>query len=210
MKPATEGQSAVEFWENIYRDAAPQTSGRPSLVLERFAKDRGPGRALDLGCAKGDDLVWLAKRGWRALGVDVAPSALRLAAANARRNGVAGRTEFERHDLAESFPEGEFDLVSAVFLQTPLEFPRTAVLRRAAASLRSGGLLLIASHQKVAPWSWSDPATELPDADVRLGELDLDPGGWRRLFVGPLERDARGPDGQVASVTDAVVALERL
>ncbi len=209
MTSVAKSQSAETFWENIYRDASPRTSGRPSHVLERFAKNRMPGKALDLGCAKGDDVIWLAKSGWQTLGVDIAPSALRIAAANAGRNGVANRARFDRHDLAESFPEGTFDLVSAVFLQTPLDFPRIAVLRRAAASVSPSGLLLIASHQRVAPWSWSDPEVELPDAEARLAELDLDPDAWRRIFVGPIERDAVNADGRTAPVVDAVIALER-
>ena len=37
------------FWEDRYRDASPETSGRPSAVLVRYAEARTPGRALELG-----------------------------------------------------------------------------------------------------------------------------------------------------------------
>lgn len=203
-------KDALDFWDNVYSDASPETNGRPSAVLKRFVQDRTPGAALDLGCAKGDDVVWLARQSWHVTGVDVSPSALRLAVANAERNGVTDHITFEQHDLATSFPAGTFDLVSAMFLQTPLAFPWAAVLRRAAASLRDGGLLLIATHQRLAPWSWGDRDARQPDANERLAELALDPANWQELFVGSInKRQATGPGGETAEVVDAVVALER-
>ena len=210
MTTNSRSQSAQSFWENIYRDASPETSGLPTHALRRLVENRKPGNALDLGCAKGDDIVWLAGIGWQAFGVDISSSALSIATENAQRNGVTDRTRFRRYDLAESFPEGSFDLVSALFLETPLEFPYIQVIRRAADAVRSGGLLLVATHQHVAPWSWSDPASNFPTAKDRLTELDLNLGDWRSILVGPVERDAIGPEGQIAPVTDAVIALERM
>lgn len=210
MRPEQASETAANFWEGLYGNASSQTSGLPSAILKRFAAGRAPGHALDLGCAKGDDVVWLAKRGWRALGVDISNAALGLAAQNAKRNGVADRVALERHDLSVSFPDGEFDLVSAVFLQTPFEFPRAAVLQTAAARVRPSGLLLVATHQSRAPWSWSAPNEREIPAQERLEEIDLELSGWSQIFVGPFHRVATGPDGQRAEVTDAVIALERL
>lgn len=208
--PDLGSKTAEEFWEDIYSNASSQTSGRPSKILARFAEHRPPGDALDLGCAKGDDAVWLAKQGWRARGVDISKAALRMAAENAKRNDVADRVAFEQHDLSRSFPDGAFDLVSAMFLQTPFDFPRSAVLRSAAAAVRPSGLLLIATHQTHAPWSWSDPDVAAPSAEERLVETGIDVSQWRQIFVGPVHRTATGPQGQAAGVTDAVLALERL
>ena len=100
---------------------------------------------------------------------------------------------FERHDLASTFPEGRFDLVSALFLHSPVEFPRTRVLRAA-----------------VAPWSWTDPGTVFPTPEQSLAALDLNPSRWHGEFVGAPEREATGPKGESATVTDNVIALRRL
>jgi len=208
--PDLGSKTAEEFWEDIYGNASSQTSGRPSKILARFAEHRPPGDALDLGCAKGDDAVWLAKQGWQALGVDISNAALRIATENAKRNNVADRVAFQQHDLSRSFPSGAFDLVSALFLQTPFDFPRAAVLQRAAAAVRPSGLLLMATHQTYAPWSWSDPDATGPSAGERLAESGIDVSQWRQIFVGPVHRMASGPQGQHAGVTDAVVALKRL
>ena len=59
-------------------------------------------------------------------------TALEHARRSAERAGVADRTAFERHDLSRSLPEGPFDLVTAMFLHSPVELVRAEVLRRAA------------------------------------------------------------------------------
>lgn len=207
MKPENKDISPMQFWEERYENSKGETSGKPSLALERYVKDRRPGVALDLGCAKGDDAVWLAKQGWQVMGADISVAALKHAAANAARNGVEVR--LEQHDLAKSFPSGEFDLISANFLQTPFDFPWEDVIRRAAAAIRPSGLLLAVTHERVAPWSWGDPKLELPGAKERLADLALPQDAWTPIFVGPIDREAKGPKGERFKVRDAVIALER-
>lgn len=202
-------QSPEVFWDDLYRSRTKPTDKNPSAVLKRFASDRVPGTALDLGCARGDDVVWLATQGWNATGVDISATAVEYARQSAEQSGVSGRTTFVQLDLAADFLGGEFDLVAATFLQTPLDFPRIAVLTNAANAVRAGGMLLITAHQRIAPWSWGNPDAVLPDGRQRLAELNLNPNDWSEIFVGSIERVAKGPEGQSAPVTDAVVALER-
>lgn len=199
-----------EFWEKHYSSREKRRTGKPNAALVRFAEALTVGAALDLGCAEGNDSIWLARRGWRVVAVDVSATALERAAANAASAGVAERIEFQRHDLAESFPEGEFDLVSALFLQSPIEFPRARVLQRAAKSVATGGLLLVVEHASVAPWSWSDPDTIFPTPPQSLAELELTPDDWTNEFVGAPERQATGPNGETATVKDNVLALRLL
>jgi SAM-dependent methyltransferase len=202
-------ESHEAFWEQRYAGMVKPSGGRPSAVLTRFVADRNPGRALELGCARGDDAIWLAQQGWTVTGVDVSGSALRAARAAAEAACVTERTEFLRHDLEQSLPGGSFDLVAAMFLYSPVPLDRAAVLRRAAAAVSPGGLLLIASHGSRAPWSWASPDTVFPTAQQELSMLALEPEGWRDVFVGPISRQATGPGGQQADVIDAVIAIER-
>ncbi len=207
--PPRGGESAEEFWEARYRAASPASSGQPSAALVRFAAELAPGRALDLGCAKGDDSVWLARRGWGVTAVDVSPSALRYAAANAERAGVTAQIRFEPHDLGRTFPGGEFDLVTALFLQSPIVFPREQVLQRAAGAVAPGGMLLLVEHASQAPWSWVPAGTRFPTPEETLASLQLSTADWSQEFVGAPERQARGPEGQTATVTDNILVLRR-
>ncbi|WP_299866769.1 class I SAM-dependent methyltransferase [uncultured Hoeflea sp.] len=207
-KPHVSGDAAT-FWEQHYAKMTKPSGGRPSAILARFADGRSARHALDLGCARGDDAIWLAKRGWTVTGVDVADAALSAAREAAGKAGVASRVKYERHDLGASFPQGTFDLVTAMFLHSPVAFDRTAVLRRAAAAVAPNGLLLIGAHGSRAPWSWAARDTVYPTAQDELTELKLDPSAWRALFLGPIEREATGPNGQKAIVVDNVVAIER-
>ena len=204
------GTQSEAFWEDHYRGRSAATSGRPSAALVRFAKDREPSRALDLGCACGDDVAWLAGRGWDATGADVSETVLEHARANAARAGVASLARFERHDLSHSLPEGRFDLVAAMFLHSPVAFSRADVLRRAASVVAPGGLLLSVTHASTAPWSWADADTVWPTPKEELDAIGLAMGDWKRITVEAVQREASGPNGATATVIDNVIVLERL
>ena len=100
-------------------------------------------------------------------------------------------------------------MVSAVFLQSPVDFPRAQVLRKAAAAVADDGLLIIATHGSRPPWSWADPDIEFPTAEEILADLHLDMPDWTHVSVGSSARQATGPNGQTAPVTDILVVLER-
>jgi SAM-dependent methyltransferase len=49
---------------------------------------RPPGRVLDIGCGAGSNVLWLARQGFRATGVDLAPAAIAAAEQRQKRTGV--------------------------------------------------------------------------------------------------------------------------
>lgn len=202
-------QDATKIWEDIYRNASSNSSGKPGHAIEMFASQLPSGKALELGCAKGDDAIWLASKGWTVLAVDISSNALNLAAGNAVRAGVEDQIGFEQHDLSVSFPTGSFDFVTASFLHSPVAWPRAAALSKAAAAVSSGGHLLIVEHASRAPWSWAAPDTQYPTAQNTLDSLFLPPNEWSSLHVAAIERQASGPDGQTALVRDNVIFLKR-
>jgi chemotaxis protein methyltransferase CheR len=199
---------AERFWEERYRQKNRIWSGRVNPVMAEIVEPLKPGRALDLGCGEGGDAVWLARQGWLVTGVDISATALERAAAHVAEAGLADRVTFERHNLAHGFPEGEFDLVSAQFLQSPIDFPHDQVLRRAAAAVTPGGLLLIVEHGAAPPWSEHADA-EFPTAQETLESLHLDPGKWTVERVDSPEREATGPDGTAGILIDNVIAARR-
>ncbi len=198
------------IWNDIYAKGPQTSSGKPGLALSQFAGPLRPGTALELGCARGDDAVWLARQGWDVTAIDVSSVALDIAARNAEAAGVVDRIRFEARDLALSFPEGRFDLVTASFLHSPQDWPRGEVLARAAAAVAPGGHLLIVEHASRAPWSWSPENTRFPTAEDTLASMQLDPEAWAHRCLCPIARIASGPEGQSATVTDNILFLKRL
>lgn len=70
-------------WERYGRAAAASIAAR--LDREEAERARPLGRALDLGCGRGQFTPELARRGWEAVGIDVVPAAIEAAKAkNAR------------------------------------------------------------------------------------------------------------------------------
>lgn len=202
---------AERFWEHHYRQREQVWSGDANAVLVDVVGPLRPGSALDLGCGEGGDAIWLARRGWRVSAVDISATALRRVAARASAAGVADRITCEQHDLGRTFPAGRFDLVSAQYLQSPLHFPRERVLQAAAHAVGVGGLLLIVEHASIAPWSWNqDPQTRFPTPEQILASLDLTRAQWHIERLAAPARQATGPGGQSATVTDNVVAIRRL
>ena len=191
------------FWEDHYNRLERVCRGRPNTVLVDVVGGLRPGTALDLGCGEGGDAIWLARQGWRVTAVDVSATALDRAAADAATAGVTDRIDFRQHDLALAFPSGAFDLVSAQYLHSPIEFPRAHVLQEAASAVTPGGLLLIVDHASVGPGLWSEP-------EETLAPLDLNPDEWHTERLEARERETTHPNGRVVTHTDNVVAVRRL
>lgn len=208
---ATTTETAAQFWERHHRAHPPAERPRVNPLLSEVAADLGPGVALDLGCGGGGDALWLAERGWRVTAVDISATAVARLAATAERLGLSDRITGQRHDLSRSFPPGAFELVSAQYLQSPVQLDRAAILRTAAAALVPGGRMLIVDHGSVAPWSWNrDRPTRFPTPLELAADLDLDPDEWRLERADAPRRWADGPDGQRAEVVDTVILLGRL
>ncbi|RGC66621.1 Sarcosine/dimethylglycine N-methyltransferase [Micromonospora sp. MW-13] len=200
-----------QFWEGHYRSRERVWSGQVNAaladVLTGLDADLPAGTALDLGCGEGADAVWLARRGWRVRAVDVSPTALARAAAHATEAGVGHLVEVARHDLESSFPDGRFDLVSAQYLQSPLDFARHRVLRLAAESVAPGGLLLIVEHASAPGHHVDHP--RFPTPEETLTGLELAPGEWARHRVDAVRRTVPVPSGEIVTVTDSVIAMRR-
>ncbi|MFL6001194.1 MAG: FAD-dependent oxidoreductase [Nocardioides sp.] len=200
----------TEFWEEFYGGDRKPWSGRPNQALVAELTDRPVpvGRALDLGCGAGADAIWLAEQGWEVTGLDISAAALDQAAVAARAAGVADRVSWVRHDLADGLPDGEWDLVVAAYLHSPVEFEREKVLRLAATAVAPGGILIVIGHQGHPSWQ-PDPAAHVffPSAEQVLAVLDVE--GWAVEQAGPVHVEVSSPEGVPGSRVDNVLRLRR-
>lgn len=209
--PALTPEDPEAFWEDFYRTKRTTSSGRPSSVLVALAADLEPGTALDLGASHGDDVFWLAARGWEALGVDISEVAMGRARARAAELGLSDRARFERRDLAAGLPEAVFDLVTAFFLQSPVDLPRAEVLRAAAGCVAPGGHLLVVAHAAPPPWAPAEAKRgEFPTVESELDAIGAAPGDWQVKVAEVRARAGTGPEGETAELLDTVVLLRRL
>ncbi|MDX3431182.1 methyltransferase domain-containing protein [Streptomyces sp. NBC_01696] len=199
----------AEMWDDRYRESDRIWSGNPNVVLVREVEDLKPGRALDLGCGEGADAVWLARTGWQVTATDISRVALERAAVHAAEAGVADRVDWQWHDLGASFPEGEYDLVSAQFLHSMGDLPREEILRRAAGAVAPGGVLLVVGHAGFPSWEHDHPDMELPTTDEVLASLELPEGEWEVLLSEEHERIQNDPDGNPTTRTDNALKVRR-
>src|SRR5215472_4034710 len=127
------------------------------LDREEAERSRRLGRALDLGCGRGQYTPELARRGWEAVGIDYVPAAIEAAAAKSR--GVEGLS-YVAGDVTRLEPArlGTFDFFLDIGCFQGLDAEQRLAL--------GGGVSALAS----------------PGATVLL--LSFGPGRWRRLVGG--------------------------
>lgn len=131
-------------WDQRYSENDRIWSGQPNQALVAEVADLPPGRALDVGCGEGADVVWLARQGWDVTGLEVSGVALQRARQHTDEAGVAVRWVHSGLVEAALAPAG-FDLVSAHYpalLHTDDHACERALLRAVA----PGGTLLLVHH----------------------------------------------------------------
>jgi ubiquinone/menaquinone biosynthesis C-methylase UbiE len=82
----------ITHFEASYEGTPPWDIGRPQPgFAELAASGNLRGRVLDVGCGTGEHVVMAAELGLDATGIDIAPSAIRLAEAKAKERSVTAR-----------------------------------------------------------------------------------------------------------------------
>jgi 2-polyprenyl-3-methyl-5-hydroxy-6-metoxy-1,4-benzoquinol methylase len=200
------------FWNSRYAERDQIWSGEPNQALVLAAESLPPGRALDLGCGEGADAVWLAERGWEVTAVDISATAVTRAKAVADGRGMKeDQITWLVEDLATWEPTGPYQLVSACFFHSPVEFPRATVLQRAAATVAPGGDLLIVGHAEPPPWAdtHSHAHHRFLSSAEELADLQLDDQVWTLAISEVRSREATGPGREPATLRDVITLVHR-
>jgi SAM-dependent methyltransferase len=170
----------AQIW--AYDDGTTPYVPSPPEVVDRMLRlaEPKPGELLiDLGSGDGRIVIAAAKRGMRAIGVDIDPRLVRLGRANAKAAGVEGLTRFEPvnfHDLDMS----EADVVSAYLLpEVNLE------LRPELLALRPGTRIVTHDYD-MGDWPYDEMV------DIKVAEKLVGPMGRSRAFLFVVPADLRG------------------
>jgi ubiquinone/menaquinone biosynthesis C-methylase UbiE len=97
------------FFQFSYYQKPPWDTGiSPPEVIE-FIDSHPPGRAIDIGCGTGTNVITLARSGWKVTGVDFAPRAIHLARKKIKSASI--RAELSVNDATKlQGITGPFDL----------------------------------------------------------------------------------------------------
>ena len=88
----------------------PWDSGIAPPELTEFIESHPPGRAIDLGCGTGTNVLALAEYNWQASGIDFVPKAIRTAHRKARSANLP--INFEVGDVTDpTLFNGTYDLI---------------------------------------------------------------------------------------------------
>jgi SAM-dependent methyltransferase len=164
---ATPQPGTPEWWDARYQSGPiPWDTGIvPPEVEALLSSARGaPGWALDLGCGSGISTRYLARHGFRVVGIDLAISALRRGQQGAQAEGLAAH--FCLGDVADL---GYLDLQATLALDvgclhTLAAERREAYIESLAAHLTAGAFYLLYAFEPAAT------AQEGP-AGLGLGEI---------------------------------------
>ena len=131
---------AMRLWFNsMYGPNGAVGPDWPTPFLMEAVKGVTPGASLDVCMGEGRNSVFLASRGWNAVGFDVSDVAVANALAKAKKAGVeitAVRSGYQEFD----FGHEKWDLIIMTYAYFPIRDPK--YVGRLIASMRQRGLLV--------------------------------------------------------------------
>ncbi|HLU27847.1 MAG TPA: class I SAM-dependent methyltransferase [Glycomyces sp.] len=189
-----------DYWERHWTGAANGGHAPVNPHVRTETAGLAAGTALDAGCGRGTEAIWLAERGWRVTGADISATALAAAARRAERAGLAGAAEWIEADLTVWEPGRTWDLVTTAYAHP--ETGQLAFYERVGSWVAPGGTLLVVAHLH----------------DSGHEDAEAAPAAMAALFTGPRwrigacyerARTVVRPDGRPVPLRDAVVRAHR-
>ena len=140
----------IRSWEDY--NAQNEHRNGIEVYMQRFMVDAlsqpwapSKGKGIEIGCGTGSIVRWLAKRGFRSLGIDISKTAVAMAREQSKGLGV----RFKTADICNMIPSelGTFALVVDGHCLHCITHPndRKAFLSNAHGLLEPGGLFLVAT-----------------------------------------------------------------
>ncbi len=137
-------------WRYLFDQPVWDTGISPPELRE-YLSTHSPGRALDLGCGTGTNVVTLAKAGWQVSGVDFSRRAIGLARRKLKQHGLEAELWVE--SVTQLRPiKPSFDLILDIGCFHQLENKeREKYSRHIRRLLKPGGDYLLYAHYRMSP-----------------------------------------------------------
>jgi trans-aconitate methyltransferase len=142
--PGCRVDTELERWSRIYAGEEYFSGEEPGPIARRTVRyhrvyQPTGGTALDAGCGEGQDLAFLAQRGYRATGVEFTPAGVAKTRRFLAARGL--QAEVVQEDLRDYRPEPGFDLVMCANTLQFLGPDAPACLERLMAAVNPGGVI---------------------------------------------------------------------
>ena len=169
-------------WERYGTAAAASIAAR--LDREETERSRPLGRALDLGCGRGQYTPELARRGWEAVGIDNVPAAIEAAAAKNR--GVAGLS-YVVGDVTQlpSVGLGTFDFFLDIGCFQGLDAGQRLSMGAGVSALANPGATVLLLSFGPGRWRWLVEAASQEEVQTAFA-------GWQMLASKPADTAGLG------------------
>lgn len=131
------------YWDEAYKGTPPWDVGHPQPAFQALIKsgEIKPGRALDIGCGRGENAIMLAMSGFEVTGIDLIEDAISDAKAKAIERHV--KLRFVTGDVLQMdrlFMEGEFDtVIDSGLFHVMMNEERPIFVRQVHRVLKAGG-----------------------------------------------------------------------
>jgi SAM-dependent methyltransferase len=164
-------------WERYGKAAAASIAAL--LDREESERSRPLGRALDLGCGRGQYTPELARRGWQAVGVDNVPAAIE--AAEARKQDADGLS-YVVGDVTglPSANLGTFDFFLDVGCFQGLDAEQRLAMGKGVSALANPGATLLLMTFGPGRWKWLVEGASQQDVESAFA-------GWEMLATEPAD-----------------------
>lgn len=183
-------------WDQIYLSPDGKVPVNPSsLVLESTANLK-PGTALDVGMGNGRNAIYLARKGWKVVGIDSSDAAIKQAQAGAAKLGAqidARKGRFEDLRIGAA----EYDLILCMYVNDLA----VKQARKIIAALKPNGLLIVEDYHSDAAFANLKP--DPPQTGYKTNELLRAFNALRILRYEDRSAQAEwsnGPDGRAPLV----------
>ena len=133
----------------------PWNAGEPDPYLVQLVNSEKilPGRAIDVGTGPGYDAIFLAKKRFKVLAIDISSSAIELARENAKQAGVGVAIDYRVENVLNlSSPPG-----TATFINDRVCFEVLGVHDRSDYAAKIGEVLIPGGHLFIRTFSEKEP-----------------------------------------------------